>query len=788
MMKQARWLPSVGAWFGLSLVLSVLAGCGPHWSETESGSIRTVVNRGGRTLGYSSQSGLQLVVEDGFAFKDLSRNGELDPYEDWRLPFEERARDLASRLTLEQIAGLMLYSSHQSIPASERGFTSSTYGGQPFTESGANAWDLSDGQRAFLVEDAVRHVLVTSVQSPEIAARWSNNVQALVEGLEFGIPANNSSDPRHRTRSDAEFNAGSGGSISMWPDAIGLAATFDPDLVREFGRIASAEYRALGITTALSPQVDLATDPRWYRFSGTFGEDPELSAAMARAYVDGFQSSQGEAALEGGWGYRSVNAMAKHWPGGGAGEGGRDAHFAFGKYAVYPGGDFDLQLRPFLEGAFDLDGGTGAASAVMPYYTISHGQDSVRGESVGNAFSRYVISDLLRGEHGYEGVICTDWGVTRDYAGVDRFGASPWGVEGLTEAARHYKALMAGVDQFGGNNASGPVMEAYRMGVEEHGEDFMRERFEASAVRLLRNIFRAGLFENPYLDPRRTAEVVGSPEFMAAGYEAQVRSQVLLKNSGGALPLQEGAKVYIPRRFVPEGRTFFGGVIPSRTEDALRRAVAAKHFSLTDDPDMADAAVVVIASPESGRGYDAADAAAGGNGYLPISLQYGPYTASHAREQSLAGGDPLEGFANRSYRGKTVVTSNVTDLDAVKDVRAKMAGKPVIVVLRMANPAVVAEFEADADAILAVFGVQDQAILDILGGRREPAGLLPFQMPADMRTVEEQFEDSPRDMRPHVDTSGNAYDFGFGLDWAGVIDDQRTRRFRPGAGLAPDVK
>ena len=430
--------------FLIVLTLVALNGCGPRSSETESGIIRTVTNRGGRTLAYVTTSGVSLLTVDRFAFKDLNRNGELDPYEDWRLSTEERAKDLASRMTVEQIAGLMLYSAHQAIPAGRGRFGRTTYGGQPFAESGANAWDLSDDQKDFLTNDDLRHVLITSVESPEVAARWNNDVQALVEGIGLGIPANNSSDPRHRTQASAEYNAGAGGDISMWPGSIGLAATFDPAIVRQFGDIASKEYRALGITTALSPQIDLATEPRWMRFSGTFGADPDLATDMARAYVDGFQTSTGDAVTEGGWGYESVNAMVKHWPGGGSGEGGRDAHFAFGKYAVYPGANFSLHLRPFIEGGFKLEGPTGMAAAVMPYYTISFKQDIEYGESVGNAFSKYIITDLLREKYGFNGVVCTDWGVTRDHEGLDQFGRTPWGVEGLTVAKRHYKALMAG--------------------------------------------------------------------------------------------------------------------------------------------------------------------------------------------------------------------------------------------------------------------------------------------------------------------------------------------------------
>jgi len=770
--------------FLLVLTLVALIGCssGPRWSETESGIIRTVTNQGGQTLGYVTTSGVSLLTVDRFAFKDLNRNGALDPYEDWRLSAEDRARDLASKMTVEQIAGLMLYSSHQAIPARSRRFGSPvTYGGKPFDESGADAWDLSDAQKDFLTNDDLRHVLITSVRSPEAVARWNNNVQALVEGVGLGVPANNSSDPRHRTRADAEFNAGSGGDISMWPSSIGLAATFDPAIVQQFGDIASKEYRALGITTALSPQIDLATEPRWRRFSGTFGEDPDLATEMARAYVEGFQTSAGDAVVEGGWGCESVNTMVKHWPGGGSGEGGRDAHYAFGKYAVYPGGNFDLHLLPFTQGAFKLEGPTGMATAVMPYYTISFKQDTVHGESVGNAYSKYIITDLLREKYGFDGVVCTDWGVTRDHAGLDAFGRTPWGVEGLTEAERHYKALMAGTDQFGGNNDAGPVVEAYKLGVEEHGEEFMRARFEASAVRLLKNIFRTGLFENPYLDVAETAATVGRPEYMTAGYQAQLKSLVLLKNQNNVLPLKQDATLYIPRRYVPERRSRFGGgVTPAGHEDPINLEIAKNYFAVTDDPNEADAALVVINSPELGSGYDAADVAAGGNGYLPITLQYGSYTATHARATSIAGGDPLETFTNRSYRGKTATASNVTDMQAVLDARAKMNGKPVIVVLNLSNPTVASEFEPSANAILVSFGVQDQAVLEILTGKIEPSGLLPLQMPANMRTVEQQAEDTPHDMEPYVDAAGSAYDFGFGLNWSGVIDDARKRTYAKG--------
>lgn len=762
----------------LLVILFVAYGCSPKWTETDKGTFKLISNEGGQNLGYSATSGVQILTVDRFAFKDLNKNGTLDPYEDWRLPVDERAKDLATKMSVEQIAGLMLYSGHQAIPVLGAGRYGGTYNGQPFKESGATASDLSDQQKKFLTEDNLRHVLITSVQSPAVSAQWNNNAQALVEGISLGIPANNSSDPRHGSDSYAEFNAGAGGKISMWPGTLGIAAAFDPQLMKQFGEIAAAEYRALGIATALSPQIDLGTEPRWSRFDGTMGEDPNLATDMARAYVDGFQTSTGLAEISGGWGYKSVNAMVKHWPGGGPEEGGRDGHFGYGAYAVYPGKNLNDHLKPFTEGAFKLDGATGMASAVMPYYTISYNQDTVNGENVGNAFNKYLITDLLRGKYGYEGVVCTDWMITKDVQAIDQFQGKCWGVENMTEAERHYKAIEAGVDQFGGNNEMGPVIEAYKMGVAEHGEELMRQRFEQSAVRLLRNIFRVGLFENPYFDVAETEKTVGNPDFMKAGYDAQLRSVVMLKNQQKTLPLQKQLKAYIPKKLVPASVNWFGIQTPESWKDAVNPEVANKYFQVVENPEEADVALVCIDSPKGGVGYSADDAKKNGNGYVPISLQYGSYKADFARETSLAGGSPLESFTNRSYKGKTTTASNIQDMKTVNETKAKMGAKPVIVIVKISNPMVFAEIEKSASVLLIHMGVQDQALMDIITGAAEPSALLPFQMPADMKTVEEQFEDVPRDMKCYLDSEGNTYDFAFGLNWNGLINDARVEKYR----------
>lgn len=759
---------------------AMMTSCGPKYTIEEHDGYNLVIQKGGQTLGYSPESGVQLIEQNGYMFKDLNKDGKLDVYEDWRNTPEERAKDLAAQLSVEEIAGLMLYSAHQAIPAGGRAGAmraTNTYNGTSLEESGLKSWDMTDQQKKFLGEDNVRAVLVTQVESPEVAAKWNNNVQAFVEGMGHGIPANNSSDPRHTSSSDAEYNSGAGGAISIWPSSLGIAATFDPAVMKQFGDIASKEYRALGIATALSPQVDLATDPRWSRFSGTFGDDSDLATDMARAYCDGFQTSPKELVIEGAWGHGSVNAMVKHWYGYGAQEGGRDSHFCYGKYAVYPGNNLEEHLKSFTEGAFKLEDGTGMASAIMPIYSILFNQDP-NGGNVGGSYSKWMITEQLREKYHFDGVACTDWNIMFDNNAVEAFGGMCWGVEDVPVAERHFMILEAGVDQFGGQNDKGPVLEAYKIWCDKYGKESADERFQKSAYRLLLNVFRVGLFENPYLDPEETKAIVGNPEFMQAGYEAQQKSVVMVKNHGNALPMAEKKNVYVAKRHYVPTSSMFGVSGEDKWDYPVSLDLVKKYYNVVEDPAQADFALVFINEPNSGAGYSVADREKGGNGYMPVSLQYNDYTAEFARETSIAGGDPKESFTNRSYKGKTVKTANKDDMQVVLDTKKLMGDKPVVVALNTGRPVVVSEFEAAADALLVTFNISNQVVLDIVSGKTEPSGLLPMDMPASMKAVEEQMEDVSHDFECHKDADGNTYKFAFGMNWKGVINDARVQKYQ----------
>jgi len=721
------------------------------FNVNETGEFVEIENENGAFL---KMKKADILVEDGFAFKNLAKDKKLLPYEDWRLDAVTRAKDLAGRLSIDEIAGLMLYSSHQMVPFRSSDHFKGHYKGREYGEE-MIPWQLTDEQNEFLEKENIRHVLLMRVDNADVAARWNNQLQELAESLPWGIPVNISSDPRHgASDAGAEFKSASV-NFSKWPEGIGMSATFSPELCKKFAKIVAKEYRALGICTALGPQIDLATEPRWMRQEDTFGGNQELAIKMTKAYCDGLQTTENS---QDGWGEESVVAMVKHWPSGATGEGGRDAHYPFGKFAVYPGNNFEQHKEVFTKGAFHLDGPTKMAGAVMPYYTVSWDMDQKNGENVGNSYNEYLIKDLLREENKYEGVVCTDWGITQDpESTIDSFSSRCYGVENLSEAERHLKIIMNGVDQFGGNNRKEPLLEAYTIGCDKYGEKIMRKRMEESAVRLLTNIFRVGLFENPYLDPANSTKVVGSKEHIDAGLDAQKKSIVMIKNKNQVLPLKKGIKVYIPDRFIRARKNFFRKIQEESRIVPLQAKEAEEYFTLVKSPEEADAAIVFMESPLT-------DGYLEGEGYLPISLKYRPYTATAARKTSIAGGDFREEDSNRAYYGKSNCAYNEADLNNVLETKKRMPGKPVIACIRMHNPMVVSEFEAEVDGVLVEFGVEKRALLSILFGEEKPSGRLPVIMPKDMDTVERHNEDVFDDIEAYQDEMGNQYGFGFGLN------------------------
>ena len=451
------------------------------------------------------------LAADGTAYRDLNHNGQRDPFEDPRLSTSERVDDLLGRLSVGEKAGLMF---HTVIEAGSDG--------EVLTGPGEIS---KTGTPEVVLGKLVNHFNVHVLPEPRLAARWSNNLQRLAEQAPHGIPVTVSSDPRHSFHENAGASFAARG-LSQWPEPLGLGALRDPARVHRFAEIVNAEYRALGIRAALHPTVDLATEPRWGRQAGTFGQDPALVELLGVAYLDGLQQGQ--------VGRTSVACTTKHFPGGGPLAGGEDAHFPYGREQVYPAGRFADHLAPFRA---MIAAGT---SAMMPYYGMPVGLD-LAGEAVepvGFSYNARIITGLLRDELGFDGVVCTDWELVNDnHVGDQVLPARAWGVEHLDPAARMERILNAGADQFGGEECVEMLVELVA------SERITEARLDESARRLLAVKFDLGLFDDPFVDEEAAEQLVGSAEFVAEGRRAQSESVTVLANNG-LLPLRPGLKVY----------------------------------------------------------------------------------------------------------------------------------------------------------------------------------------------------------------------------------------------------
>jgi beta-glucosidase len=452
------------------------------------------------------------LTVDGFSFRDLNKNGKLDVYEDRRAHVDARVDDLLKQMNVDEKAGLMFF--QMTGMNSDGSLMSKTRLTNPLS------WAL-ESNTSMVARKKMNHFNTMQAPSPQALIRWNNEVQKLAERTRLGIPVTIGTDPRHGVPHAPGLSIATP-FFSPWCSAPGFAATRDTALMRRFGEVAREEYKSMGFRVTLSPQADLATEPRWARINGTFGEDAQLAGAMTRAYIQGFQGD-----TLGPW---SVACMVKHFSGGGPQEDGWDSHFPPGRQA-YPGKNFAYHMIPF-DSAFSVH-----AASVMPYYGIPMGQTS---EDVGFAYNKDIITGLLRGKYRYDGVVCTDWALVSDgkFFGIMLKPASAHGVEKLSREERVFKIIDAGCDQFGGEALPEVIVSLVKSG------RIPESRIDVSVRRLLRDKFTLGLFDNPYLE-EANASIPGRKEYVELGRESQRRSLVLLKNEGNLLPLKAGTKVFI---------------------------------------------------------------------------------------------------------------------------------------------------------------------------------------------------------------------------------------------------
>ena len=483
----------------------------------------------------------QGMVERTTAAGRSPRSGE--DYKNPKLSVDQRVDDLLGRMTLAEKAG-MLFHTMIVIGSGDLSEPSSTFG-------------IESAEHMINTQALSHFNLVRTAEDARALAEWHNRLQSLAANTRLGIPITLSTDPRHHFTENTG-TAATAGAFSQWPETLGFAAIGSAELVQHFADIARQEYLAVGLRLALHPQVDLATEPRWSRISGGFGEDADLTGTLVQAYIRGFQGAQ--------LGSESVSTMTKHFPGGGPQQDGEDPHFAYGREQVYPGNNFGYHLKPFRAAI------AAGAAQIMPYYGMPV---DTQYEAVAFGYNKGIITGLLRGELGFDGIVCTDWGLVTDAIILGQpMPARAWGVEHLDELSRVEMILTAGCDQFGGEARPELVVQLVEQG------RISKERIDMSVGRLLREKFILGLFDNPYVDPDHAAVTVGKAEFVAGGEDAQRRAYTLLTNRDQILPLDGSCRLYV---------------------EGASAEVASQYGEVVGDPADADVALLRLKAPYDPR-------------------------------------------------------------------------------------------------------------------------------------------------------------------------------------------
>lgn len=654
---------------------------------------------------YESQPDLEarsvdLLQVNGLKFKDLNKNGKLDAYEDWRQPVAGRIENLLSQMTLEEKVGMLLINT---LNADEKGKLPGR--AVEFIEDEKMTRFIF---RNSIVENPVNTgggngfggVQITAFE----AAQFMNSVQELAENNRLGIPVVFKSNARNHMDYDARSGINvSAGAFSSWPKESGLAATRDMELIAEFGRTMAQEWTSIGLRGMYGYMADLATEPRWYRVHETFTEDSELCTQIITTLINNLQGTS--------LGSKSVALTIKHFPGGGPQEGGGDPHYDFGKNQIYPAKMFDYHLAPF-QAAVDA-----GASSIMAYYGIPVGQPYLPND-VGMAFSKGIITDLLRKKVGFKGYVNSDTGI---------IGGRAWGLEDKSVEEQILIAIGAGTDVLSGFNDNKQILALVTSG------KLSEERVDLSVSRLLREQFELGLFEKPYVDPNRAAYTVGNPSFQRKADIAQRKSIVLLQNNM-SLP------------------------IAPKERDTLKLFTMGMAKELFNDRSWSN--YQVQSGEYDARKGESLPKIAEDTDYALIRIQV---TTERGRDRMFGGPAPDElDMISFSAMAKSKSWKISPSLEDIQKVMNTLGAEKTILSIDFRQPFVLDEACGflKAGAILATFGVSDAAVMDIVTGKFKPTGKLPFALANSLEAIIRQDPDAPG-----YAAGDTLFPFGFGLSY-----------------------
>ena len=661
--------------------------------------------------------------QDGLYFKDIDGTGELTPVNDWRLSPEQRAAAYVKTLTVDEKIAQLFISDWRMGPKYQNprlgdhvpvGDESGTLDEAEVNQKTIFGEQHLPGTTTLLKDWFSRHTILRDNATPEDLADYLNQLQAVAEECAHFVPVSVASNSRNENGEVVFGMNDAAGVFATWPGTLGIAAAVKGSGIEVADKWAEAirrSWNACGLRKGYMYMADCMTDPRWQRTFGTFGEDPQLICDILAHIIPRIQGSDGGVTCDG------VAVTTKHFPGGGARENGFDPHYAAGQWNVYATpGSLQKYHIPAFQVAVDKH-----TSSIMPYYSKPAARKSapqqdclgndLRLDPYGFAYNRTFLHDILRGQMGFTGYINSDTGIVHNMK---------WGVEMLDEPERiGFAVRNSGVDVISGlfDNAYG--REAYDRGKNGYYDthtlpegftpDMVTlddESLDRAVSRTLTEMFRLGMFENPYRDPAAAREAVSTPADWAAANLAHRQSVVLLKNSGALLPLT-------PEKLA--GKTVYAEAFcktASQGEAATKalREMLAGAVTLTEDYEHADLAIVMV-SPSSGAYFNATA------GYLELDIcedktvanvdeQCRPMAQTH-QETTLTGAHKLAKIAAAVHANGGKVVANINFPLAW----------------------LVGNVEQNADALTAGFDTYPSATLDVIFGRYAPTGKLPITLP-----------------------------------------------------------
>ena len=613
-----------------------------------------------------------IIEADGYQFIDLNGNGSLDVYEDWRLDADTRAADLVSQMTVREKIAQMQHPTY--LPRSDGKIA-------PYLEK-------------YCSDYGIGMLLIRELNSVQTAAETMNAVQEYAEASRLGVPVLVSMDSVHG------LSYVSGATVTG--HNLALAATRDEELVTRLAEISRDEHIAIGVRMTLSPESDIASEPRWGRVMETFGEDPDLVTQMVRTQIVAFQNG------EDGLNPDGIVACIKHFPGAGPQMDGKDT-----SPIVSDEETLQIHLQPYYA-AIEVNVGS-----VMPYYSVPLALD-MENSAIG---SKAALQDLLREQMGFEGIIQTDWGMI-------------WAIqEGLGtmtgEEVSDEEAIIIGVTQSRVDGIGGESIRLIDQMEELTAEGKIDEDIlTAAATRIVKAKFELGVFENPYCDVDYAVSFVGNEEHTAVNLEAAEKAMTLLKNDG-VLPLTQdaGQNILVCGPRADDMASLVGGW--SSEQEGLTIAAAIAAYA-GDSDTVTYIADDVVAIAEAAKDADV------------VIVSVGEPSYQH---------DPPWGYDTLE------ITSSQQEI--LETVKANTNGQ-IITVVTGGRPYILTWCDENTNAILEAYYPGQQggiAIAETIFGLNNPTGKTPMQFPRDMDSVNEQASDVSFDLENPL------YDYGWGLSY-----------------------